>query len=488
MRELAALSFSAEALGRAGYGLFLLLQLAMTIPNARLFFCSERYGGYVESTPFNDRWHRPATVYVAIALWALAAIGIMFGFAIFWAALINFALARYFYIHTRWKSILRGLGAPGHMTHWLAVFMLFLATAETFDPSGVLRPLAVLAFRIDFAAIMIAAGIYKLAAGYARGDGFERGLVNPWWGFFASQLRTVPAHSPAFRALNHAGYLGEILCGIAFLIPPAAPYAAIFLGTSFLIIGALIRLTFLSEMVAVCCIFMIGPGNAVDALIERVIHVAQRSSVPPTTLGTLLCSVLAVLLALYLLALPFAYAGMMVNFYGKRRLSPHLQAVLDSWTGFFGLILWRVFTADVINFFASISIRSAGAEEVSYLAPWSFSRNFRYRHVGEFICLASIFTTLKYYPHDSELFQRRIVRYARSINNSSGSVIVFQYFSIDKGPATFAFRPVARFVVDPNLGSVEEDLQDPTFDPRAPEKRSPVISGTTPGSYAPVAR
>jgi len=485
---LTALSPSVESAVRIAYAGLLILQLIASAPNIVRFFCSERYGGYVESTPWRDRLHRPAVIFPLFALWVICACAILFDVALLPAAAVNFAFARYFYVHMRWKSIARGMGAPGHMNHWLAALILFLATTETFDSSGLLRAVTVLTFRVDFAAIMIAAGVYKIAAGYARGDGFERGLVNPWWGFHATWLRRIPAHSPMFSALNHAGYIAEILCGACFLIPAAAPYAALLLGASFLFIGLLIRLTWLAEMVAVCCVLMIPPGNAVNALFERLIRPEVIAPHSIALVGPLITYALTALLGLYLVMLPVAYAGMIWNLYFKRRLPDAAQRALDVWTGFFGLILWRVFTADVINFFASIEVREPGKPHGDpYLSAWAPRRHVRYRHVGEFICLTSLFTTMKYYPDDPGIFRERIVRYARTIPKAEGSTIAFVYTQIRKGPQSFEYRDVAEFVVDTETQTVTERLLDPSFDPRATAHRSPVVRGSRPGSYSPLA-
>ncbi len=483
---LAQLTPNVEALLRIGYGALLFLQLAvLTAAQAHRFFTTERYGGYVESTPSRDRWMRPPVVRAIMALWILCALGIASGWLFLPCALINFALARYFYVHTRWQSILRGMGAPGHMSHWLALLIALLAVARTVDSGGLLHAMTVLTFRIDFALIMIAAGIYKLTAGYAHGDGFERGLVNPWWGFWAAWLRRVPPSSPAFRILNNAGWLAEVVCGTLFLVIPLAPFAAVFFAASFLGIGILIRLGFLAEMVALCTVLYFYPGSLFATWIA---HALPASAVTPTS-GPLAGAIVAVLvaaMAAYLAALPFAYAGMSINFYFKRTLPGVLQIALDRWTQFFGLILWRVFTADLINFFVDIRVREAG-EERAYmrLRAWDRSTGWRYMHVGEFICLASIFTALKYYPNDRAIFERRLVRYARTVPLIGGGQIIFEYHAVRKEERAFRYVHVARYIVDPANATVTDQILESGFDPSKRAETSPVSAGVRPGSYAP---
>lgn len=483
---LAQLSPSAEAALRISYGLLLSLQILVTLPNARRYFATERFGGYMESTPALDRLHTPLSAVLICAVWFCAALCIALNIWLLPAALINFALARYFYIGTRWQSILRGMGAPGHMSHWLAALMVFLGAARAFDVDGILRAMTVLTFRTDFALIMMAAGVYKLTCGYAKNHGFQQGLANPWWGFWARWASRANAFSRSFAFLNHAGYIVEIACGALFFVPQAAPYAAIVLALSFLGIGLSIRLTFLAEMVAACSFLYFVPGTLPSTLLSQLIPVKQAAPLHPAAAITL---TLSALLAIYVAALPFAYAGMCINFYGKRRLLHAAQQALDFWCGLFGLILWRVFTSDVINFYCTVHAADEDGNKVRNLQPLrAFNRETRLRfmHVGEFICLASIFTTLKYYPDDVQLFERRLLRYVRSLPLEKGERALFTYIRIQSpGDGAFRYLPAAEFLCDPVTASVKEVALDTTIDLRKPAAHSPVSHGSVPGSYAP---
>lgn len=477
-----ALSGHAETALRSLYGVLLLLQLLYTWPSARRFYVSSAHGGYMEETARNNRLHTPATAAIVMLLWTLSALSLATGDFALIGALTNFCLARYFFLNTRWRSILRGMGAPGHMNHWLAALTLLLVLSERADVNGLLHGLTVMTFRIDFAAIMIAAGIYKIAAGYTRGEGFEIGLVNPWWGHSPWIGRLLPANSPVFVAMNHLAYATEILCGIGFLVPALAPFAGLALALSFLGIGRMIRLSALAEMVAVCTLLYVFPGDLVDR--SLTFFPSAHVAVTAPAWAVPLIVVIAGVLVFYVVLLPFAYVGMAINLYGKRRLDPRLQRPLDLFTQFFGLILWRVFTADVINFYAEIAFERDGKRVPIEVPGPLFARwGLRYRHVGEFITLASIFTTLKYYPHEPELFKRRILTYARTFG--AAAPLVFTYIAIRKEGPQFAFHPVAEFVVDPRAGTVTEKVLDASFDVRRPADRSPVTPGSLPGSYAP---
>lgn len=476
-------SQSSEVTLRIGYGALLLLQLGMTSRQAKRFFVSEAHGGYMESSPLRDRLWTPRVAKGLVLIWLLAALSIATGVAVLPAALINVAFARYFYVQTRWSSILRGMGAPGHMNYWVACLTALLAIAHRIDGTGVLRIATIFAFRVDYAFIMFMAGVYKLSAGYAQGEGFERGLVNPWWGFWASILRKAPPRWIGFRVLNHLGWSAEVVCAVLFLIPSTGPWAGAFFAMSFLMIAASIRLTFLAEMVALCCVLYVYPGCTFDQWIGGGASVLPNSG--PFETG--LANVLAVTVLAYVGTLPFSYLGMSYNFYLKRRLPGPIQRLIDWWSRTAGLVLWRVFTSDVINFYCDIYFESAGGERHPYFTvrPWDGQSGWRYMHVGEFICLASIFTTLKYYPHDPKLFERRLLRYVNTLPTPTDSKVVFEYHAIRKGEKAFEFPVVAKFEVDPRTAIVVEHQIDPTHNLRSAAVASPVFAGNAPGSYAP---
>lgn len=470
---------AAEAVFRCGYGILLLLQLALTWPSAMRFYADERNGGYIDPEARPAWLHTRVAAATVMVLWTLCAVALVVNRFALPAAILNLAFARYYFLHLRWRSILRGMGAPGHMNHWIGAFLAFLLFSDAFDRDGLLRAATVVVFRTDFAFIMIAAGVYKIVSGYARGDGFERGLVNPWWGFWWRSASKLPSDLWMFRLLNHLAYIAEVGCGTAFLIPAVSPYAAAFFALSFLFIGAMIRLTFLAEMVALCCVIYITPGDAIGATLARILNVAPHQPVQQGP-ASWLAVVLSVMLLAYLAALPFAYAGLAVNFYGKRRLPAPLQSALDAFNRVFGLILWRVFTADLIHFYADIFALDEKTQELRLVrTPW------RFWHVGEFITLASAFTTLKYYPHDRPLFERRILRYARSLTLRPSERALFRYKIIEKRDGRFSVRDVAEFEIDGAAGTVVQRDLDPTYDVRSTVPGSPVSAGSTPGSYAP---
>ena len=104
------------------------------------------------------------------------------------------------------------------------------------------------------------------------------------------------------------------------------------------------------------------------------------------------------------------------------------------------------------------------------------------------ICLASLFTTLKYYPSQDARFRDRVLRYARTVPRTPGDLVVFDYHSVSKQVDRFEWRHVADYRVDPATGTVEERILEHGFSPRAAHAVSPVHEGVKPGSYAPLSQ
>lgn len=485
------LSEPVQALLRISYGVLQLLFLLQATPVARWFFVSERWRGYAKSDPRVDRIQNPRVLPWLMAVWFACAISLIAGFQTVTAALINLMLCRYFFVHMRWKGVLRGGGAPGHMNYWVAAAVFLLEYGRHMDPGGPVLSAALLALKVDFALIMLTAGMYKFFAGYPKNHGMELGMINPWWGYWGAFYKNLPPGHWIFRTLNHLAWGTEVVAAVLMLFPPTEVLGALLIMGSFAFILTHIRLGWLCEMVVICGLIYFTPGGWVDYTVAA--RLGPAGSVPQwlPSLPAWGNTVFAAALWTYAALLPFAYAGLWYNFMARRRLAGPLQTALERYTVFFGIILWRVFTIDLINFFVNVRIRDARSGAVRRYGRFDrpeWSTRFRYWHVSEFVCFCSVFTTLKYYASNRGLFRERLLRYARTIPCGPDEVIEFEYVAVRKYPDRFAFEPVALFTVDPERRSIEERMLADIVDVRAAHPDSPVHEGMTPGSYAPAAR
>jgi hypothetical protein len=486
---LPTLSPTTQTFIRVAYGVLMLATLAQALPEARRFFLTERWGGYTRSTRWTDAIQNPAVATLLLALWTAAVGGLIAGWLTPLAALINLALCRYFFIHLRWRSVLRGMGAPGFISYWTGLAVFLLEFTQQYAPG--LHSLALLFAQFDLALVMLSAGIYKFTAGYPRNHGMELGLCNPMWGYWWRWYAARPPHSPVFWTMNQLAWGTEVAIALLAFVPATRELAGLLLIVSFLFILTQIRLGFLCEMVMVCGLLYVPAGGLLDPWIARAVGSGATYAAAAATgvvavdvvAGAGFSRLISAALWTYLVLLPLAHAGLYYNFYARRRLPAPIQWLLDRYTNLFGLIIWRVFSVDVVNFFIRIwrEPRDVGARvPAARLGAWP-----RFNHVGEMICITSLFTTLKYYPSNDALFRERVLRYARTLSRDAGDLLVFEYVSVVKRETHFDWVPVAEYRVDVEAGTVTERMLDASFSTRAAHAVSPVHEGAMPGSYAP---
>jgi hypothetical protein len=370
----------------------------------------------------------------------------------------------------RWRSVLRGMGAPGFITFWLGGAVFLLELTRRFAPDA--HDVALWALQVDFALIMISAGLYKLVAGYRAGDGMNLGMVNPEWGYWAERWRRWPTSHIVFRCLNETAWMTEVGAGVLMLVPGTRWVGALLILISFLFIATQIRLGFLCEMVIVCCLLFLPGESAAPAIALRA------PAWQPLLVGALWT---------YMALLPFARAGLYYNQLQHRALPRPLQRPLDAYANLFGLIIWRVFSADIVNFFVRVWEQSGARESRRLVSDYEgLTLLHRFRQVAECIAITSVFTTLKYYPGNRALFVDRLVRYARTIPHLPSSQLVFEWVAVQKRDDQFEFIPAADYIVDTVTGTVTDVLLSDRVSVTAPSASSPVHEGSRPGSYAPL--
>ncbi len=467
---------------RSAYGALMAVTLLAALPHWRRYFLGERWGGYTESGALTDAVQNPFVMPVILAIWLAASLSLVLGREVLVAATINLAFCYYFFNRLRWKSVSRGMGAPGFIALWLGAAVFLLELTTRYAPA--VRELVLLTLRVDFGAIMLSAGLYKLAAGYRRRNGMELGMTNPEWGYWAGYWKTWPSDHALFRFLNEMAWGTEVVCGTLMLFPATAAYGGAGILLSFIFIATQIRLGFLCEMVIVCCLLFFAPGTLVD---QWAVQAVQLIGAQPAVVAEPIAAIessLTLALWVYLVCLPLVRVGMFYNQLKHRGWPAPVQRALDAYANVFGLILWRVFTADVVNFFVRVWEQpQSGARkllsEFRRTGPWRFSQ------VAECIALTSVFTTLKYYPSNRALFEARLLRYARTIPTMAGSTLVFEWVSMSATTTSFDYVPVAEFAVNVEAKSVRETALSSQVNVRGAAPFSPVHEGLRPGSYAP---
>ncbi|MFN8608116.1 MAG: hypothetical protein U0931_11335 [Vulcanimicrobiota bacterium] len=454
-------------------GFLWLLDLVCYLPMFAVFFGKIEKSGYQQS---NSGY----TGKLKLG-WLLAGLGMMSGHRLLMLAgtCFFYVLYRHYYIDSRWSSIRRGAGAPGFMSHWTAMYLGLLQMASFLDASGALPEQFLFQMRIDFAVIMICAGVYKYMVGYWHHDGMEYGCVNPFWGYFWKLfLRLNPSHW-AFRGQNILASGVEIAAGLLMLHPKTRVLGAVSISLSFLYVAALIRLgrlAWLMTLLPFCFFPEIGPS-----LMEGTPLHVQTPAALLQGLNALSWAFLAVL--------PLVKFTQYYNLFANKSLPGPLQKLVSTYANQVPIIMWRVFTPDVTNFYIRIYSEDPEQpvldEKVLSLSSWKNPLlKLRFWHVTESIASVSVFTTLKYFPSNRKLFEDKLIRYSQSLQLPARR-LRYEYVSIHKLPDRFIFVHVGNFRVDLDQLSVSEEKLRPDFDFTAPSKFSPVRESAEVGSFTP---
>jgi len=405
--------------------------------------------------------------------------------ALGWGAL--WMIFRRLYINRRWNSVRRGCGAPGFMSHWTAFWIFAVEVARLLDGTGWLVGQIFMALRMDFAVIMLCAGSYKISVGFLKGNGMEFGRVNPIWGYHWHHFVGKNPGGLYPKTMNVLAAAGEVLAGILLLVPHPLPQlaGAALVSLSFFYVSLFIRLGRLAWLMVLL------PGF----YLPEVMSTAQMST-PYVQLSPLWLFLAAAPFWLFMVLLPFLKFTQYYNLFANRTLPQPFQTFFVKVANFIPVIMWRVFTPDVINFFLRISQVDGARKTVlvdeattysykNWKNPWL---KLRFLHVTESIAIVSVFTTLKYFPSKPRLFEEKLVRYAKSVAAEVSSPcrgLEFEYISICKTRDKWEFRPVLRFFVDLTRGQVVRQVLDPEFNPRQPALFSPVRESLRPGSFEP---
>jgi hypothetical protein len=220
----------------------------------------------------------------------------------------------------------------------------------------------------------------------------------------------------------------------------------------------------------------------------------------PLALAPMAVSIGVGLCGIYLALLPLVKANQYYNLLTGRSLPRWLHEPLTRYANWVPIIIWRVFTADLVNFYVHIVLEGDGfpggrhvlVDDGTYAllgrSPWPLK--LRFLHVTESIALTSVFTTLKYFKSNRNLFESKVRIYSevllRTIDPRLAEKterVVYRYRSIQKGSSTFIYRHEGDFLFETASRRVGHRPLNPAFDYSAQTAFSPIREAEKPGSY-----
>jgi hypothetical protein len=315
----------------------------------------------------------------------------------------------------------------------------------------------------------------------------ELGLANPAWGYWWRRYQALPPSHWLLWTLNQLAWTTELAAAVLLLVPSTRTLGGLLIIGTFLFIATQIRLAFLCETVMACGLLYFAPGSVPDQLVGSLTPGAAvaATSAGPGPVGWLNAALAGGLWG-YLVLLPLVHAGLSYNFYLRRSFPARLQRALEWYANAFGVIIWRVFTADLVNFFIRIYGQDRATGRRVLLSRYGIGGGLRFSHVAESITVTCVFTTLKYYATNKRLFDQRLLRYAATLASDPDALLIFEYVSLQKARTCFEPVPVAEYTVDLRRGTVHETVLRPELSVHAAHPGSPLHEGAEPGSYVPL--
>jgi hypothetical protein len=355
------------------------------------YFSSSRSSGFILSDKY--RWLTCQRVKVIYFVWLTSLVVVFIApshaFSKF-IGLIPIIFSRLFFVTTRYTSVGRGNGAPGFMSYWVLLygfFYLLLINHESWVYSIALIQ------AIDFGLIMLSAGIYKIIAGYLKGEGIEFGLVNPIWSIFNSFWLKFSNNSLVFRILNIASVASEIVIAIFFVNIQTWKYSGLLIILMFVFLGLTVRLGFLSiTMIVLGVIFVLL------SMAMKEVSVSDLTSINTLTIF------------FFCILFVFTYIWNW-SFKLNKKLPSILAVVVKFSYKISGGIIWSVFTKQLTEIYIDYDSQ-INDSKISNAKKCPLQISSRGVHNG--ITVTTLANYSNYFPQNHHENKRRIATYLES--------------------------------------------------------------------------
>lgn len=382
-------------------------------------------------------------------IWFAGSVGLMWPYLNWFAPLILAIIFRYFYIYSRGTNLFRGGGAVGMFPAFIAtsIFIVELMLFAGFSWVAVTLFLNFMLFHVGI--VTLCAGIYKLTAGYLRGEGLEYALHNHMWSYWGFFLKGRPLpHQNLIWLVNCWIAVQQTLIGLLMTWPGTREYGTALLSLGFFTLFFTLKLGNLCLLVvAYSMLFMNFEGVYLGYLANQVSLEAQAFPAAEQILP----SIFAGLAIFYIAVKAMQYA----QFYFHFSLPKKLKLIVEK-IGFYAPILvWRVFSKDIVNFY--IKVEELDKQGITHrLNPDTFYNpnacgifaKIRFFHVAESCVLSSIFLSVRYDPDNFPEAVTKLKRYSDTLWDQmlcSKNELAFTYTKIIKQGDKMEFIDVEKW-------------------------------------------
>ena len=306
------------------------------------------------------------------------------------------------FIRDRFKSIARGLGAPGYFSFFTLFSICILEQSSLYKSHNLFLASTYMLISsiifVEFGHIFISAGIFKFLDSRKNSLSFAMGMMNPMWSKIYRYYNLI--HKIRYP-LNYLGPINQILGGILLLsgIHSCQILGCIILSFTFISITPFCKLAWLCPSIAITSIYL---GSRLDIVNSGNMLIFYA------------CVLVRSLLSLKLF----------IEYFQNRSFCiPIVDSLIDIYRKIMGVIIWKVFTYDVVKYVGPSPsyanyLRDTNST-TNKLSMYEFNKCFT--SVYHSIAMCSFLSSRNYL--NKGVFEFRLNRYLKILNLNSLSFL-----------------------------------------------------------------
>jgi len=414
------ISYDSYFLFKQIVGLIFIFDLLYFAPWLQMMFGT----AYQANSPVTNR----TTASLLFLIWLCSALSLIFHTNSLLGCLLLTVIFRFYYLESRTTNLFRGGGAVGIMP---AAIVSYLTLTELFqfanlDWINAQFILFLMVFHIGI--IMFDSALNKMKSGFFVNQGFQFALYNPFWTYWSKNkdLRKIPPS--CWKIINFILPISQCLIAMLVISPPYQWLGVCLLTAGFACLTFVVRLGTLTILISSLVILYVN-HYSVSFVTVHAFELIEK--INPFVLATGLT---------YLITLVLGQLLVWCNFYLNFFLWKPLQVVCNVINSHLPILIWRVFTPDVVNLYCLIyEVEDNGGRRLLNKSNFTTDlgnnlfHKLRFLNVAASCLLSSIFNSIKYNRNNHTRAIEKIKQYCKTLEphlSYGQSSIEFDVFHI----------------------------------------------------------
>ena len=345
-------------------------------------------------------------------IWMLSCANILFQNNAFIGFLLLSLIFRFFYVESRTSNLFRGGGAVGILPALLVSYFTVIELMNVTGLAWINSQYVLCIMIIHIGIIMLDSSINKMTSGFFSNQGFQFAFFNPFWSYWSSvsYLRKLP--NSLWKIINLLIPITQCFIALLIICPTYQYLGIVSLSIGFIFLTFIVRLGTLTILITSFITLFLNLSTFEFTLeYTQLIFLFKNLNIIVLITGLI-----------YLFILVFGQLIVWLNFYFSFFLWNPIQNILNKINWHFPILIWRVFTPDVVNLYCKIyEIKNNGIKIPLNKSFYDLSFNahlllyLRFFNVAESCVLSSIFNSLKYNNKNYNSVVEKIKQYCSTL-------------------------------------------------------------------------